>query len=278
MIRTIDHIVILVADLEQAIADYSALGFTTVRGGNHPDGVTHNALVAFADGAYLELIAFKQPDVQHSWWQRGQRGGEGLVDYALLPTDIAQDVANARTRGLAIEGPTAGGRLRPDGQRLEWQTARAATSDLPFLCGDITPRALRVPAGAACQHPNGVISIAGITVAVANLAASVARYQALLGQHGALIAPPTIIAGLGIRIAVVQLGAAQIVLATPAGASATAGIALREHLALRGEGPYALTFVVASESRTGPLDLALAHGARLERMAPQRLEVPVHTA
>src|SRR3954471_17062285 len=100
MIRTIDHIVILVGELEQAIADYSALGFIVVRGGAHPDAVTHNALVAFADGAYLELIAFKQPDVRHRWWQRGQRGGEGLVDYALLPSDIAQDVADARMRGL----------------------------------------------------------------------------------------------------------------------------------------------------------------------------------
>jgi catechol 2,3-dioxygenase-like lactoylglutathione lyase family enzyme len=277
MIHTIDHIVILVGELEQAIADYSALGFTVVRGGAHPDSVTHNALVAFADGAYLELIAFKQPDVRHPWWLRGQRGGEGLVDYALLPSDIAQDVADARMRGLAIEGPTAGGRLRPDGQRLEWQTARAATPDLPFLCGDITPRALRVPAGLASHHPNGVNSIAAISVAVADLAASVARYQALLGQPNALT-PPTIIAGLGMRIAVVQLGAAQIVLATPAGAGAAAGVALREQLALRGEGPYAVTFAVVSEARTGALDLALAHGARLERIAPQRADVPVHTA
>jgi len=278
MIRTIDHIVILVGELEQAIADYSALGFTVVRGGDHPDGATHNALVSFADGAYLELIAFKQPDMQHLWWQRGQRSGEGLVDYALLPSDIAQDVADARMRGLVVEGPTAGGRLRPDGQRLEWQTARAATSDLPFLCGDITPRALRVPAGAACRHSNGVISVAAITIAVADLAASVARYQALLGQHNARVTPPTIIAGLGIRIAVVQLGTAQVVLATPVGVGVSAGVALREHLMLRGEGPYAVTFAVASDARTGAFDLALAHGARLERIAPQRMETAVHAA
>ena len=56
MIRQIDHIVILVNELEQAIADYTGLGFTVVRGGDHPGGATHNALVVFADGAYFELI------------------------------------------------------------------------------------------------------------------------------------------------------------------------------------------------------------------------------
>ena len=78
MIHGIDHIVILVSELESAIADYTALGFSVVRGGDHP-GVTHNALVAFADGTYLELIAFKQPDEGHHWWQRGQHRGEGLT-------------------------------------------------------------------------------------------------------------------------------------------------------------------------------------------------------
>ena len=61
MSLTLDHVVIRVNDLERVIADYTALGFTVQRGGTHADGVTHNALVGFADGSYLELIAFLQP-------------------------------------------------------------------------------------------------------------------------------------------------------------------------------------------------------------------------
>lgn len=53
MIRSIDHIVILVGDLAAAVADYTERGFTVIPGGAHPSGATHNALVAFADGAYL---------------------------------------------------------------------------------------------------------------------------------------------------------------------------------------------------------------------------------
>ncbi|PMP81392.1 MAG: VOC family protein, partial [Roseiflexus castenholzii] len=60
MITCIDHIVILVRDLLAAIDDYTALGFTVTPGGVHADGATHNALVAFVDGGYLELIAFRR--------------------------------------------------------------------------------------------------------------------------------------------------------------------------------------------------------------------------
>ncbi len=43
----LDHVVIAVSDLERAIADYCALGFTVEPGGSHPGRTSHNALVAF---------------------------------------------------------------------------------------------------------------------------------------------------------------------------------------------------------------------------------------
>ena len=48
MFRAVDHIVVVVPELEAAIRSYAELGFTVVRGGRHNIG-THNALVAFAD-------------------------------------------------------------------------------------------------------------------------------------------------------------------------------------------------------------------------------------
>jgi catechol 2,3-dioxygenase-like lactoylglutathione lyase family enzyme len=47
----LDHVVIAVGDLEQAIADYRSLGFTVVPGGRHPGRTSHNALIVFEDGA-----------------------------------------------------------------------------------------------------------------------------------------------------------------------------------------------------------------------------------
>src|SRR3954463_8340756 len=116
MITAIDHIVILVHDLDAAVGDYSDLGFTVVPGGEHAGGASRNALVAFSDGSYLELIAFVNNVVPetHPFYRPNNR--EGLVTYALLPTDIEADIQAARTRGLPLDGPHPGGRLRPDGQ------------------------------------------------------------------------------------------------------------------------------------------------------------------
>src|SRR4249920_3306882 len=119
----LDHIVVAVHDLDATVADYAALGFNVQRGGDHPGRSTHNALVVFADGTYLELIAWKSPAPQERWWQVLQRRGEGIVDFALLPSDTGETVAQAAQRGLKLEGPLDGGRLRPDGERLVWQTA-----------------------------------------------------------------------------------------------------------------------------------------------------------
>lgn len=183
MIKSIDHIVILVHDLEAAVRDYTELGFTVVQGGEHAGGVSRNALIAFSDGSYLELIAFTDNVVPESHPFYRPNNPEGLVTYALLPTDIEADIQSARERGLTLDGPFPGGRLRPDGNRIEWQTARPLTNDLPFLCGDITPRDLRVPSGAARVHKNGALGIDRINISVANIEDSISRYRALLGSE-----------------------------------------------------------------------------------------------
>ncbi len=259
MIRAIDHIVILVNNLAATIADYTALGFTVTPGGEHTGGATHNALVIFADDTYLELIAFKRPAPEHHWYHY-RALGEGLIDFALLPTLIEADLEAARERGLAIEGPFPGGRLRPDGQQVAWQSGRALTPDLPFLCADVTPRALRVPDGAARTHANRVTGIAGLTVAVADLGASVSRYRALLGAAEREGTRSSSLSAA--RTATFALGDTAITLATPADDS---GTPLSARLASRGEGPFALALRGVGQSAT--FDLSLAHGARLELLA-----------
>ena len=55
----LDHVVIKVNDLEGAMADYEALGFSVVVGGEHLAWGSRNALIPFKDGTYLELISFQ---------------------------------------------------------------------------------------------------------------------------------------------------------------------------------------------------------------------------
>jgi catechol 2,3-dioxygenase-like lactoylglutathione lyase family enzyme len=258
----LDHLVIAVRDRERAIQDYRALGFTVAIGGRHAGRTSHNALVVFADGAYLELIAWDPPNPSERWSALLDRHGEGFIDFALLPGNTGKVIAEAKARGLDLDGPLDGGRVRPDGKELRWQTARQPTFDLPFLCGDVTPREWRVPEGDVREHANDVTGISGLTVAVADLGASVERYRALLGTEE--VQPPAVLGGAGLRVASFDLGSTTLFLASPTGATAS-GLARRvaTQLDARGDGLCAAAF----RSRPGQaraLDLSLTHGALFE--------------
>lgn len=233
----LDHVVIAVAELARAVEDYRALGFTVQPGGRHPGRTSHNALLVFDDGAYLELIAWPEPGPAERWYNALQEHGEGFMDFALIPGDVPRAIDAARSRGLSLAGPVEGSRLRPDGVRIEWRTARQATFDLPFLCGDVTPRELRVPTGAVRRHANGATGISRLTIAVRELERSLAAYGALLGT-----AP---------REPVIEAGATQLVLEErPAAREGVCGMG------------------IASPRSPRALDPALTHGAAIELLKP----------
>jgi len=255
-----DHIVIAVNDLEQTIADYTAAGFTVTPGGEHKGGASRNALVTFQDGAYFELIAFA-PDKPHAThWRQTLAKGEGLVDYALRAHDLAQEARDLRAAGLDANDPVDGGRIRPDGQRIDWQTLRIGSgrgpSPLPFYCHDVTDRSLRVPGGEAALHANGVTGVAGITVVVVDLEDSSKEFQALTGHEGDDVQSPIDGVARARRFAV---GNAWIELVEPS----PGGSALRTYLEQRGQLPYEVT--LTAPGGRGELLSARSntHGARI---------------
>ena len=256
MAQSIDHIVIAVRDLAAATADYAAAGFTVTPGGEHTGGDTHNALISFADGAYFELIAFREPDrpQPHRWWPRFAHG-EGTVDFALLSDDLAAEAARIRQAGLAANGPNDGGRLRPDGQRLAWRSLMLddAAAPLPFVIEDVTARDLRVPPGAATVHPLGVSGVAGVVLAVDDLDRAAASYAAFLGAPGEDVQPSITGAHRARRF---PLGQQWIELA----AAAPEADALHRHRRERGSGPYD---IVLTGPAASTLPAEKLHGARV---------------
>jgi len=239
MATQIDHIVIAVRNLDAASRDYAGAGFNVLPGGEHTGGATHNALVTFNDGSYFELIAFTQPDREpeppHRWWNKLARG-EGLVDYAVLSEDLAQEAAEIQDRGAAIDGPYDGGRVRPDGQRVAWRTLRSSDSEdgLPFIIDDLTPRPLRVPNGASSHHPGNFSGVAGLTIVVADLAEAERAYTDVLGTKGEAVTSAIAGAGPARRFSV---GDHWIELVEPDDAES----ALRAQLESRGSGPFEIT-------------------------------------
>ena len=190
MIRGLDHVVLVVLDLAAAVAEHRARGFTVTPGGEHAGGLTHNALVGFQDGSYLELLAFHDVAAargRHSWAPVAERGG-GWADFALLSNDLRQDVAALGE--LVPRPPEEGGRTRPDGLDIAWRVVRLA-KPLPFLIEDLTARELRVPSGNATVHANATTGVAGIVVGASDPGRVGAGY-AVLRDRGA---PPIEVRG-----------------------------------------------------------------------------------
>jgi hypothetical protein len=178
LIRGLDHVVLVVLDLDAGVADHRKRGFTVTPGGVHAGGLTHNALVGFQDGSYLELIAFVDVAAargRNSWAPIAERGG-GWADFAVLSNDLFQDAA--ALGDLVAKPPEDDGRMRPDGLAIAWRVARLVPP-LPFLIEDLTARDLRVPSGDAARHANGITGVKRVVVGTKSPSALDARYQKL---------------------------------------------------------------------------------------------------
>lgn len=255
MIRGIDHIVIAVRELETANADYSDLGFTVVRGGRHSGLNTQNALIAFADGCYFELIAFLAPPAAgaHWWFEALQRGG-GLTDFCVQSDNLEDDVAAFCRAGAIICSPFAMSRERPDGYRINWELAVNASDTrglVPFFIRDITPRGERVPRDHT--HRNGAAAVETLTIVVAGMNSVRPIYEMALGRSGERIERDDLQAD-GVRFA---LGPQELQLIAPRGHSGAAA----ERLRIRGPSPIEVK--LSGGVTHGVLDASRAHGARI---------------
>lgn len=186
-----DHAIIAVTSLESANAAFEAMGFNVVTGGVHSGGLTHNSLVAFSDGSYLELMAPTDLQLLDDPPEPGPGNylflfdqGEGIVGLAFETDDIDAEVARVRARGLSMGEPQQGGRRREDGVELAWKTAFLTDAHSPFLLMDLTARNLRVRGDPeAITHPNGAKSVVGIRQRVERLDDSVRRFETFFGAQ-----------------------------------------------------------------------------------------------
>ena len=254
MLLGIDHLVIAVKNLEAASKDYTDLGFTVVPGGRHTGIGTYNSLIAFEDGSYLELIGFYEPRDDHRWFAPLQKGG-GLVDFCLQTDDLPGDTVALRRAGIDIGEPEKRDRKRPDGKEIRWMfsLARGAQRGVaPFIIADETGRDERVPQQR--RHANGVTGIGTVTVAVDDVSRVRGWYERALGRPGTDVKRDDIGAA-GVRFAI---GPHTFDFVSPS----TAASPLTAWLAAHGPSPYAAT-LKGGAGRSGALDLAKTHGARL---------------
>lgn len=142
----LDHVVVIVRDLDAAAAGWQRLGFTISPRGTHSAhmGTANHTLMLGED--YLELMGIVAPTERNAPTRALLEKREGIERAAFTTTDAAAGVAALRARGLkdAI-GPTDFSRPvdLADGTQTE---AKFATFQWPL---DERPGGLRI---FACQH------------------------------------------------------------------------------------------------------------------------------
>jgi catechol 2,3-dioxygenase-like lactoylglutathione lyase family enzyme len=253
MLQALDHVVVVVNDLQQAADDYAQLGFTVVPGGKHPVG-SHNVLIAFADGSYIEIIAFYREARDHRWWQPLQ-AGERLVDYCLQTDDLNGDTGKLRAAGVAINDPVPWSRTRPDGYELRWFLALATGAQrgiAPFLIEDVTPREERIPR--QFVHDNGTKGIGTVTIAVGELSNVARWYKTVLQVKGERF-KHQVLGGDGLRF---RIGPHVFEFVMPTDRQSP----LIDWIRVYGPSPFSATLRSGSSS-SHVLDTRLTHGANL---------------
>ncbi|MDW3648536.1 MAG: VOC family protein [Bacteroidia bacterium] len=187
IILPIHHIVLGVKNLSEAVAEFEAQGFTLSEGGQHQGGFSHNALIHFEDGSFLELFAFRsslkvallrladrlgllekmkaREKMGHMpRFMKCLHGEEGIMDFAMLVHDIDKykDRVSYEDIGPAI--PFS--RIRPDGSEISWKLAFPTELKLPFLMSPYQPPQ-EVPEDKR-KHSNGALGIRQLDIIVQN--------------------------------------------------------------------------------------------------------------
>jgi hypothetical protein len=234
---TVDHVTVAGKDLKRMQAALAAVGIACEYGGPHNNRATEMALVSFPDGSYLELIAPRPAADQKALaahvWSRQMLGEAGPCAWAVRVKDMAAEVGRLQAAGVTVSAPARSGRARPDGKRLDWETAQVGAEPLgtffPFLIRDFTPRPDRAyPSGKPTTKDFG--GITRVVIAVRDLEASVKRYRQAYGIPAPI---RQVDSDFGAHLAL--LGGTPVVLAAPV----TAQSWLHGRLEQLGEGPCA---------------------------------------
>jgi hypothetical protein len=186
---TIDHVTIAASRLEAIAGAFSSAGLEAEYGGQHSNGATHMSLLGFDDGSYIELVSVVRPGLEAPWWHPHIVRDMGPCAWAVRVDGVDAECARLRSAGVAVDGPHAMHRRRPDGETAEWSLAFVGEGEAgamhPFIIADHTDRALRSVASSSVSGSE-LVGIGCVVLGVPDegrAAADLAAAYGLVVEH-----------------------------------------------------------------------------------------------
>lgn len=184
---TLDHLMIAVRDLDHAIARYRSLGFEVRAGGVHEALGTRNAIIAFEDRRYLELITIVDEERARRNLAEGDRFVELALGHREIPmivvlrsADLAAVQSGFASAGVGLAGPDHMSRREPSGRMVTFSVLRPQVGSWRLGLPSVIDWGLAShPAERAGAHPNGARRLHRLTLVVAALAEHELLYRAL---------------------------------------------------------------------------------------------------
>jgi catechol 2,3-dioxygenase-like lactoylglutathione lyase family enzyme len=178
-ISGIDHVVVLVRDLDRAADAYARMGFKLTPRGYHTLGSQNHCIMFGSD--YVELLAVPKPHPAMQYFTEFLAGGEGLGAIAFATPDAAAAHAELAAAGVAADAPLDFSRPVDNLGDASFRIVQLPPDLTPgcraFLCQHFT-RELVWRTGYS-THALGVTGIAGIAV----VAPQSAGYEQMLGER-----------------------------------------------------------------------------------------------
>jgi hypothetical protein len=203
-LQGIDHVVILVRDLDHAREAWQRMGFALTPRGFHTLGSQNHCLMFGRD--YIELLALPKPHPAMQHYADFLAKGEGLGAIALATDDAAGLRAGFAAEGIPAEAPLDFSRpVQGQGDarfRIVQLPAGVSPGCRMFACQHFTRELVWRPEHQV--HGNGAHALAAVAVIAEDPAAAAASYAKLLGTR-----PQPIAEGL-----LVQTGSAPVAIAS----------------------------------------------------------------
>jgi len=156
----IDHVVIAVRDLDQAAADFRALGFTLTPRGHHSIG-SQNHCIMFGS-TYIELLAAPQPHPWLDYYRTFLESGDGLAAVALSTDDADAACCELRKNGVAAREPMD--LSRPvEGGVARFRLVQVQNVPSVFVCQHVTRELVWRPGWQ--RHPNDAAELVHVAMA-----------------------------------------------------------------------------------------------------------------